>query len=227
MGGHQTTSSLLLVTLLATALITSSWAVEFQATNSATGTPGGQRFDKEIGLDRSKHVMASASSFIWKTFGQAVPDRKNVALVTLAVESMDGVAYTSNNGIHVSAGYIGRYSGDVAAEFAGVMYHEMTHVWQWNGKGATPSGLIEGIADYVRLKAGYVPGHWVKPGGGSRWDQGYDVTARFLDYCGGRRDGFVGLLNGRMKDGYSVELFRELLGESVGQLWIDYKAHYN
>ncbi|KAJ6811598.1 uncharacterized protein M6B38_135810 [Iris pallida] len=222
MGGHQ----LLLVALLATA-ITSSWAVEFQATNSATGTPGGDRFDKEIGLDYSKQVMASASSFIWEIFAQAEPDRKNIALVTLAIESMDGVAYTSSNGIHVSANYIAQYSGDVVAEFTGVMYHEMTHVWQWNGNGATPSGLIEGIADYVRLKAGYVPSHWVKPGEGSRWDQGYDVTARFLDYCGGRRDGFVGMLNGRMKDGYSVELFQELLGESVDQLWSDYKSQYN
>ncbi|KAJ6811599.1 uncharacterized protein M6B38_153465 [Iris pallida] len=226
MGGHGATSLLILATLLATAT-TSSWAVEFQATNSATGTPGGDRFDKEIGLDYSKQVMASASSFIWETFAQAEPDRKNVALVTLAIENMDGVAYTSSNGIHVSASYIGQISGDVVAEFTGVMYHEMTHVWQWNGKGATPSGLIEGIADYVRLKAGYVPGHWVKPGEGSRWDQGYDVTARFLDYCGGRRDGFVGMLNGRMKEGYSVELFQELLGESVDQLWSDYKSQYN
>ncbi|CAI0445583.1 unnamed protein product [Linum tenue] len=31
----------------------------------------------------------------------------------------------------------------------------MTHVWQWNGGGATPLGLIEGIADFIRMKAGY------------------------------------------------------------------------
>jgi hypothetical protein len=36
----------------------------------------------------------------------------------------------------------------------GVLYHEVTHVWQWNGQGRANGGLIEGIADYVRLKAG-------------------------------------------------------------------------
>ncbi|CAI0445498.1 unnamed protein product [Linum tenue] len=45
----------------------------------------------------------------------------------------------------------------------------MTHVWQWLGGGQgdiAPGGLIEGIADFVRLRAGLAPppGRWVKPG---------------------------------------------------------------
>ena len=95
---------------------------------------------------------------------------------------MDGVAYTSNDEIHVSARYVNDYSGDVKTEITGVVYHEMVHVWQWNGNGQTPSGLIEGIADYVRMKANYAASHWVKAGEGEKWDQGYDVTAHFLDY---------------------------------------------
>ncbi|CAI0445646.1 unnamed protein product [Linum tenue] len=66
------------------------------------------------------------------------------------------------------------------------------------------------MADYVRLKAGYAPSHWVGPGKGDRWDQGYDVTARFLEYCEGVRGGFVAELNKK----------------SVDQLWRDYKAKY-
>ena len=143
------------------------------------------------------------------------------------METMDGVAYTSNNQIHLSANYVQSYSGNVRTEVTGILYHEMTHVWQWNGNGRAPGGLIEGIADYVRLKAGYAPSHWVKPGQGDRWDQGYDVTARFLDYCNSLRDDFVAQLNKKMKDGYSDAYFSDLLGKSVGQLWIDYKAKYN
>jgi hypothetical protein len=104
-----------------------------------------------------------------------------VDAVTLVVEDTGGVAFTSANGIHLSARYVGGYSGDVRTEVTGVLYHEATHVLQWDGRGRANGGLIEGIADYVRLKAGYAPGHWVKPGQGDRWDQGYDVTARFLD----------------------------------------------
>ena len=79
---------------------------------------------------------------------------------------MDGVAYTTNNEIHLSSGYVGDYSGDVKTEITGVLYHESTHVWQWNGNqnGQANGGLIEGIADYVRLKAGYASSSWGQPG---------------------------------------------------------------
>lgn len=146
--------------------------------------------------------------------------------MSLFIDDMDGVAYTSADQIHVSANYLAGYSGDVKSEFTGVLYHEMVHVWQWNGAGQAPGGLIEGIADYVRLKAGYIPSHWVKPGQGDRWDQGYDVTARFLDYCNGLRDGFVAELNKKMRTGYNNSFFSELLGKSVDQLWTDYKGKY-
>lgn len=100
----------------------------------------------------------------------------------------------------------------------------MTHVWQWNGNDheAVPGGLIEGIADLARLKAGYIPSHWVQPGQGNRWDQGYDVTARFLHHCDGLRNRFVAELN--KMSGYSDHYFVELLGKTVDQLWIEYKA---
>ncbi|KAL3834746.1 hypothetical protein ACJIZ3_009482 [Penstemon smallii] len=83
------------------------------------------------------------------------------------------------------------------------------------------------IADFVRLKAGYAPSHWVSSGAGDRWDQGYDITARFLDYCDTLRNGFVAELNKKMRDGYSDTFFQDLLGKPVDQIWIDYKARYN
>ncbi|NP_001149395.1 uncharacterized protein LOC100283021 precursor [Zea mays] len=202
-------------------------AVTFDATNTASDTPGGQRFDQAVGLDYAKQVLSDASTFIWNTFDQPSPaDRKPVDAVTLVVEDIGGVAFTSANGIHLSAQYVGGYSGDVKTEVTGVLYHETTHVWQWDGQGQANGGLIEGIADYVRLKAGYAPGHWVQPGQGDRWDQGYDVTARFLDYCDSLKPGFVALLNAKMKDGYTDDFFAQILGKTVQQLWQDYKAKY-
>ncbi|KAG1355183.1 NtPRp27-like protein [Cocos nucifera] len=218
--------ALFVASVLASATLDTARAVEYEVSNNAAGTPGGNRFDNEIGLDYSKQVLEAASSFIWSIFEQSEGDRKDVQLITLVIETMDGVAFTSAYGIHVSANYIARYTGDVKTEITGVLYHEMTHVWQWNGNGAAPGGLIEGMADYVRLKAGYAPSHWVKPGQGNRWDQGYDVTARFLDYCDSLKSGFVAQLNARMKNGYSDGFFVELLGKTVDQLWNDYKAKY-
>ncbi|KAL0454287.1 UNVERIFIED_CONTAM: Basic secretory protease [Sesamum latifolium] len=202
-------------------------AVEFTVTNNAAGTTGGARFERDIGAQYTLQAMNVSTEFIWRTFQQNSPsDRKTLQKVSLFVDDMDGVAYTANDQIHVSARYIQGYSSDVKREFTGVLYHEMTHVWQWSGNGQAPGGLIEGIADFVRLKAGYAPSHWVRPGQGDRWDQGYDVTARFLDYCNGLRSGFVAELNKKMKSGYSNNYFVELLGKTVDQLWKDYKAKY-
>ncbi|KAF3951584.1 hypothetical protein ACB098_07G095000 [Castanea mollissima] len=203
-------------------------AVEYVVTNNAGNTPGGVRFKNKIGSEYSKQTLISATNFIWRLFQQnSDADRKNVGKVSLFVDDMNGVAYTSNNEIHVSARYINGYSGNVKTEITGVLYHESTHIWQWNGNGqSTPGGLIEGIADYVRLKAGYAPSHWVKPGQGDRWDQGYDVTALFLDYCNSLRNGFVAELNKKLRNGYSANFFVELLGKNVDQLWKDYKAKY-
>ncbi|KAI3448142.1 hypothetical protein Pfo_004807 [Paulownia fortunei] len=202
-------------------------AIDYTVTNNAANTAGGARFVRDIGAQYSLQTMNASTAFIWRTFQQNSPsDRKTLQKVSLFIDDMDGVAYTSNDQIHVSARYIQGYSGDVKREFTGVLYHEMTHVWQWSGNGQAPGGLIEGIADFVRLKAGYAPSHWVSPGQGDRWDQGYDVTARFLDYCNGLNNGFVAELNKKMRTGYSNNYFVELLGKTVDQLWKDYKAKY-
>ncbi|KAL6883492.1 hypothetical protein ACP4OV_010906 [Aristida adscensionis] len=214
-----------LASLLAAA---TAGAVTFSAANAAASTAGGKRFDQAVGAAYARRVLSDASAFCWKTFNQpSSGTRKPVSAVTLAVEDIDGAAFTSGNGIHLSARYVGGYSyGDLKTEVTGVLYHEVAHVWQWNGQGRANGGLIEGIADFVRLRAGYAPGHWVKPGQGDRWDQGYDVTARFLDYCDSLKRGFVAQLNAKMKDGYTDDFFTQILGKNVQQLWKDYKAKY-
>ena len=86
--------------------------------------------------------------------------------------------------------------------------------------------IIEGVADFVRLKANYAKSDWAQPGGGKNWTDSYSVTARFLDYCDGLRNGFVAELNKKMRTSYSNNYFNELLGKSVNDLWSDYKAKY-
>uniref|UniRef100_A0A2N9GAW3 Uncharacterized protein n=1 Tax=Fagus sylvatica TaxID=28930 RepID=A0A2N9GAW3_FAGSY len=116
--------------------------------------------------------------------------------------------------------------GDARIEVIGVLYHETTRVWQWSGNNEAPIGLITGIADYVRLKAGWASPHWVQRGSGLRWNEGFAVTAYFLDYCNALNDGFVAEVNALMKYYYSDSFFVKLMGKSVDELWIDYKAHY-
>lgn len=199
-------------------------AVRYEVTNNALTTKGGQRFQSQVGKDFSVDVMRNASSFAWQIFRQSPADRKKVDQVLLSVDIMDGIAYTVGNAIHLGADYVGNVTGDIRAAVTEVYFHEVAHVWQWSGEGSAPVGLLDGIADYVVLKAGL--GTWAKPGKGTRWDQGYDATALFLNYCSSFRGTFVADLNRMMKVKYSDQYFVALLRKTVDQLWADYKAKY-
>lgn len=91
------------------------------------------------------------------------------------------------------------------------------------GMGTAPGGLIEGIADYVRLRAGFAPPHW-KRGRGSRWDEGYDVTGYFLDWIEKRNEGFVRGMNAILRDAkWDEGVFKLITGKTVDDLWKEYR----
>ena len=150
---------------------------------------------------------------------------------------MSGVAYTTGSDldgdhkeIHFSLDYInGISSARQKDEIQGVLVHEMVHCWQWNAVGTAPGGLIEGIADFVRLKAGLSPPHWKKEGGG-QWDAGYQHTGYFLEWiestCGG---GSVRMINQALKDKTYQEddFWEQLFGKKVSLLWKEYEGSLN
>ncbi|KAL9098723.1 MAG: hypothetical protein Q9163_005666 [Psora crenata] len=158
--------------------------------------------------------------------------------VTLILRPMSGVAYTTGSELdndhkemHFSLDYIhgitARTPGREAQEIQGVLAHEMVHAWQWSGFGTAPGGLIEGIADFVRLKAQLNPPHW-KRKAAEKWDQGYEHTAYFLEWveeeCG---EGSVRRINDRLRDHKYVEVvfWKKLFAKTVEDLWEGYKSY--
>lgn len=152
--------------------------------------------------------------------------------VTLILRSMDGVAYTcgselddDHKEIHLNLGYVAGIPPERRKdELLGVLTHEMVHCYQYDGKGSCPAGLIEGIADWVRLQANLAPPHWKRKSEGD-WDAGYDGTAYFLQYLEKRYgDGTVSKMNEKLRtEKYQTKRFwTELLGRPVEQLWGDY-----
>jgi hypothetical protein len=137
---------------------------------------------------------------------------------------MDGIAYTTGSHsakeIHFSLDYIAELGNRTKDEIEGVLTHEVVHCFQYNAKGTAPGGLIEGIADYVRLRAGFTPPHWTRSGG-DKWDAGYQTTGYFLDWIEKRYgQGTVQELNGGMKDKeWDEKMFKEVTGRKVGKLW--------
>lgn len=193
--------------------------------------PLNSRFEHEIGRDYALETLVTANGFVLKTLDLNPSFREGYGDVLLVVESFwkAGIGYfgktvssTVGNNIRINSDYLQFFDGDVKSEFTGILYHESTRVWQWTGNGKAPIGLITGVADYVRLEAGWPSVYWRKLRSGSRWDQGYEVTAYFLKWCNKLCPGFVRKLNGMMKDGYSDDFFVVLLGKNVDELWSEY-----
>lgn len=153
--------------------------------------------------------------------------------VTLVLRDMGGVAYTTGSEldrdhkeIHFSLGYIAgiKPASRQTAEITGVITHELVHCFQYNGHSTCPGGLIEGIADWVRLNCDLSPPHWKKEADG-KWDAGYQKTAYFLEYLEKRfGDGTIRKLNEKLRIGRYEEkkFWTELVGRPVEQLWSDY-----
>ena len=153
--------------------------------------------------------------------------------VTLILRPMGGVAYTTGSDldsdhkeIHFSLDYIRGIASDRKKdEIMGVLTHEMVHCYQYDAFGTCPGGLVEGIADFVRLNSNLSPPHWKKEATGS-WDAGYQHTAYFLEYLEKRfGNGTIRRLNEKLRiERYEEKKFwTELCGRPVEQLWGDYR----
>jgi len=102
------------------------------------------------------------------------PILPRIRSVTLVLRAVGGVAYTTgipldddHKEIHFNLDYIKRLINDPIRcrdEIIGVVTHEMVHCYQYNCLGTAPGGLIEGIADFVRLRSNLSPPHWKRPG---------------------------------------------------------------
>ncbi|KAF7597648.1 hypothetical protein BBP40_000126 [Aspergillus hancockii] len=195
-------------------------------------------------------------------FTPSVPPTRSV---TIFLRDIGGVAYTTgteldddHKEIHISLQYIHNSLklANPRTEIVGVLTHELVHCYQHTaprkvGDSAPrpPGGLIEGIADFVRLKTGLVPPHWKRPTSAKerpeKWDQGYQHTAYFLEWLEDVHigKGAVGMLNDRLlRVGYVGEgaqtveseapdngssaplpsFWRDLFGSGIKQLWDDY-----
>ncbi|KAJ3022705.1 hypothetical protein HKX48_005475 [Thoreauomyces humboldtii] len=151
-----------------------------------------------------------------------VKDITPIPALDLHIRPMEGVAHTTgtetSNEIHFSSTYIASLEPSVASnEIRGVLVHEMVHVWQAYRTPA-PHWIVEGVADYVRLRAGLGAAHWKRGVGGS-WRDGYERTGFFLDWVETIFPGFVFELTRKPCESTVVEK----TGESPDSLWNMYQ----
>jgi len=196
---------------------------------------GSKRFLQSI--DPST-ILSTAIKTVHEILVPNQQDTPNVRSISLILRDFSGVAYTTGKDIdfehkeiHFSTSYIENIKPELLSkEITGVIVHEMVHVWQWNGKGECNGGLIEGVADWVRLKAGLGPPHWKKRAKDCEWDDGYDVTGYFLESLEEKfgKD-IVVKMNQKLRQKYVEEEFwpNMCAGADVHELWDKYAATLN
>ncbi|KAI2475449.1 BSP-domain-containing protein [Pyrenophora tritici-repentis] len=140
-------------------------------------TPGTTTF---LRLVHATHALTHALNTVLTHLYTSLPTSSIPATrsVTLVLRAMDGVAYTTglsldddHKEIHFNTTYIeGIAPTRQKEEIMGVLVHEMVHCWQRDACGTAPGGLIEGVADWVRLKAGLAPPHWKRRADWRVWE---------------------------------------------------------
>lgn len=184
------------------------------------------------------------------------PDDKNIPNVTdiyYNLEKYDGISEKSGSGNNVAIRYStnwvekaykdgGKDSNEKMAidkvdyETRGVIYHELTHAYQLNPRGAGRYdgksecwSFIEGMADGVRVACGCFSQDFKsndRPRKGN-WRSGYRVSGYFLYWLQQNKDkDFLRKFNASAAelDRWSWDAAcRHILGESVKDLWIQYK----
>lgn len=132
-------------------------------------------------------------------------------------------AHASGNRIVLSAEWFARNPGDL-----GCLVHEMSHLVQrYPGFAGKPGWLVEGIADYVRYRV-KADDRWTIPQSyreGTSYQNGYGIAAALLVYLERHYgDGLVAELNRALKSAtYTDQLFQDLTGKSLHDLWEEYK----
>ncbi len=197
-----------------------------------------QIFFDAVGEDPAPYVQ-DIGRRVCRILYREADEVRDATHLTLIIEyDPDGVAWKAGNGANIQVGIstahlqnIHNAGGDVAREITGILFHEMTHMYQHDDSdgGGVDLGLIEGIADFVRISAGYPP-PGAQPNPNGNWNDGYRTTAFFLLWLDDTYPDFVYRLNLTMHsdDGqtWSPASFEDLTGKTVDALWQDYRDSF-
>ena len=119
----------------------------------------------------------------------------NVQKINYTLKDYDGVSAKGGSPDNISIVYSTRHVEKSALESLakldfetrGVLYHELTHAYQYEPKGVGSYGtnkifwsFIEGLADAVRAESGFFDFNTRKPGG--NWMDGYRTTGFFVQW---------------------------------------------
>lgn len=139
-----------------------------------------------------KYHARKVAEILYYTDSDTINDVQNIRYT---LEDKDGISAKGGSSPNINIFYSTRHVERSAKESLykldfetrGVLYHELTHGYQFEPKGCGNYGnnktfwaCIEGIADAVRAEAGFFDMNTRKPGG--NWMDGYRTTGFFIQW---------------------------------------------
>ncbi len=155
-------------------------------------SPGGLKFNQLV-PDVNSYIQLIAEN-VQKTIYHNASEVPAFSTLELHIERWEndpnGVAWKAGDPpritVNVNAYHLERIAasgGNVAEEVRGILFHEMTHAYQFSTGVDLPA--IEGLADTVRYLNGYVPTSFRHAGG--NWRDSYKTTAFFFAWIKERK----------------------------------------
>ena len=203
---------------------------------------GGQKFMMALGgtTDAVTATVQQMGREICRYLYRSADEVRPANEIELIVDPMyAGIAGKSGNvgkvRVRFGANYIATYTGDVAREVKGILYHEMTHIYQNDDK---PEGLgaggWPGLAQYYESHADAVRTHMGfsscgAPNKTGTWDRGaYCARAHWWLWLENTYPDFLYKLNLQMKGGdnmlWTPARGATIVDKSFEQLWSEYQA---
>ena len=213
------------------------------------GQTTGSRIFKQV-IPNPQSYMQQRCLDVAKILYRNSADAPKFRLLNFNLKDEDFTAHKFGEGdqmtIEVSTRYLtkkyeesGNNSQAIKDEIDGILYHEVTHGYNYSPTtGGTYDGsspfwaYTEGIADGVRIYAGFHKTKTPDVNNSRKWLGGYITTGFFLQYVTQKHDkNFIYKFNKAAKDlgsSWSFDsAFKSILGKGVETVWNEYKNYIN
>lgn len=215
-----------------------------QYQNQDPSSDGSKYYDYLV-ANKEAYLKYHAREVAKQLYFTADDARKDLQMITYVLKNFNGISAKSGNvpsvKIEYSTSYIANtYRESMAKldfETRGVLYHEMTHCYQYEPKGIGSYQepnlfwcFVEGLADAVRIHAGYISKENRRPGGW--YTDGYQRTGFFLDWLTTKDPDAIRKFNksATLLDTWSFDGAMEYIfgkGTTTKSLWDEYQAFLN
>ncbi|OIW08206.1 hypothetical protein TanjilG_15167 [Lupinus angustifolius] len=201
--------------------------------NDAKDSLAGHRFALSyVSNDKATRIILNTSSFVQHFLYPINNDHcpeKNVTSVTLRL-TRQNLTTTVSAGERFNSYVVDishklleddqHYNNKMA--IVGAVQLAMARVWLYDGGSTAPSGLIDGMAEYVAEVAGFRRERVsvTKCDGGRAWwvDMDPRVVVGYLHYCERYKKGFIQRLNQALRDTWHDRMVDDVLGMPASKL---------